>query len=222
MVRLLATTDRARVVPTAAAVFFLYFVLALLLMHAIRPDYTVVDHMISDYAVGRWGWIMTTAFTSLSLGCLALAIGLFREGPKSLLGRIGGALLVVAFAGLIVTALFPTDLESAPSTTIGNIHTISFLVNVVSIVLSTLCLALSYGGSPAWRRRRVPALIFAGLLIVAFVAQFMTLHRGAPYGITNRLFVAVLMAWLISNSLWLASAMGAGSGVIRGPLSEAH
>ena len=150
---------------------------------------------------------MTTAFFSLSLGCLALAVGLFLDGPSSWLGRIGPALLVVAFAGLVVTALFPTDLETAPTTRTGDIHTLSFQVNVVSILISTICLALSYGGNPRWRRRRTPALIFAGLLIAAFVAQFLILHRGAPYGIANRLFIAVLMAWLISNSLWLKSAM---------------
>lgn len=104
-------------------------------------------------------------------------------------------------------APFPTDLETAPSTRTGDIHTVSFLVNITSVLLSTICLGLSYGGSPAWRRRRIPALVFAGLLAVAFVAQYLTLHRGAPYGITNRLFVAVLMAWLISNSLWLRSVV---------------
>lgn len=196
---------RASVLAIAAAGFFVYFALALLLMHAIRPDYTIVDHMISDYAVGPSGWIMTTAFVSIALGCLTLAIGLFRDGPRSWLGRIGAALLLVAFAGLIVTALFPTDLETAPSTPTGDIHTLSFMVNVVSIFVSTLCLAFSYGGSPLWRRRRAPALTFAALLAAAFVAQFLTLHRGAPYGITNRLFVVVLLAWLISNSLWLRS-----------------
>jgi hypothetical protein len=134
-----------------------------------------------------------------------LAIGLLRDGPKSWLGRVGAVLLFVAFAGLIVTALFPTDLETAPSTRTGDIHTASFQVNVVSIFISTLCLAFSYGGDPSWRRHRMPALSFAGLLAVAFVAQVLTLHRGAPYGIANRVFVAVLMAWLISNSLWLAA-----------------
>lgn len=198
--------NRSPLLPTAAAGFFLYFVAALLLMHAVRPDYTVVDHMISDYAVGRSGWIMTTAFLSASMGCLALAIGLFLYGPTSWLCRIGAALLVVAFAGLIVTAIFPTDLETAPSTRTGDIHAISFLVNIVSLVISTICLGSSYGSSPRWRRHRVAALAFAGLLILAFVAQYLTLHRGAPYGITNRLFVAVLMAWLISNSIWLKSA----------------
>lgn len=199
--------NRAIWIPTVAAAFFFYFVVALVLLHAIRPDYTVVDHMISDYAVGWQGWIMTTAFLSASLGCLALALGLFRDGPVSWLGRIGAALLIVASIGLVVTALFPTDLETAPSTRSGDIHAISFLVNIVSVLLSSICLGLSYGGSPHWRTRRTPALVFAGVMLAAFVAQALTLHRGAPYGITNRLFVVVLMAWLISNSFWLKAAM---------------
>ena len=114
--------------------------------------------------------------------------------------------MVVAFAGLIVTALYPTDLETAPSTRTGDIHAISFLVNIVSVLLSTICLALSYAGSPGWRRYRTLALAFSGFSIAAFVAQYLTLHKGAPYGVTNRVFVAVLMAWLILNSLWLQSS----------------
>ena len=58
--------SRSALLPTAAIGFFGYFLAALLLMHVIRPDYTIVDHMISDYAVGQFGWIMTTAFTTVS------------------------------------------------------------------------------------------------------------------------------------------------------------
>ncbi|TGX49198.1 DUF998 domain-containing protein [Sphingomonas gei] len=199
-------SPRVAWLPTAAALFFSYFAAALLLMHALRPDYTIVDHMISDYAVGAFGPIMTSAFLSISLGCLALATGLLRTGPKSWLGRAGAGLLIVAFLGLIVTAAFPTDLETAPSTRTGDIHTISFLVNIVSIMLSSICLSLSYAFDPRWKRHRVAALALASVLLLAFVAQYLTLHRGAPYGITNRVFVAVLMVWLLSNSLWLKGA----------------
>jgi hypothetical protein len=94
---------------------------------------------------------------------------------------------------------FPTDLETAPSTQTGDIHTASFLVNVASVLLAAIFLGLSYGGNGYWQRRKGAALGFAALLIAAFVAQFLTLHRGAPYGITNRVFVAVLM----STSFWL-------------------
>ena len=191
------------VLATTATGLFSYFVAALLLLHVLKPDYTVVDHMISDYAVGRFGWIMTTAFTSLAIGCLLLGIGMLRQGPPSWLGRLGAMLLIIVFAGLVVTAIFPTDLETAPSTRTGDIHTLSFLVNIVAILLSAVSFALSYGGDEYWRRRRAFALGLSALLVVAFLAQFFTLHRGAPYGVTNRAFVAVLMFWLISTSLWL-------------------
>lgn len=173
--------------------FFSYFLGALLPMHGLRLDYTIVDHMISDYAVGAFGPIMTSAFLSISLGCLALASGLLRIGPTSLLGRAGAGFLIVAFVGLIVTALFPTDLETAPSTRTGDIHIISFLVNIVSIMLASICLSLSYAQDPQWKRHRGPALAIAGILLLAFIAQYLTLHKGAPYGITNRAFVAALM-----------------------------
>jgi hypothetical protein len=188
---------------TVAIALFAYFVAALLLLHVLKADYTVVDHMISDYAVGRFGWIMTTAFTSIAIGCLLLGIGMLRQGPPSWLGRLGAVLLLVVFAGLVVTAIFPTDLETAPSTPTGDIHALSFFVNIVAILLSAVSLGLSYGGDEYWRRRKGFALGLSAFLIVAFVAQFFTLHRGAPYGITNRAFVAIMMCWLISTALWL-------------------
>ena len=56
-----------------------WFTLALLALHALRPDYHPGNHMISDYAVGPHGWIMTTAFLALSAACATLALGLFRR-----------------------------------------------------------------------------------------------------------------------------------------------
>jgi hypothetical membrane protein len=203
-------TDRHRETSAwlamTAAGCFAWFVLALALLHLLRPDYTVVDHMISDYAVGRYGWIMTTAFASAAIGCLVLGIGLLREGPKVWLGRAGAGLLIICALGLAVTAIFPTDLETAPSTRTGDIHAISFLVNIFAVLFAAIALALSYRRSEHWRRRRAAGAGFAALLLIAFLAQFFTLHKGAPYGLTNRAFVAILMAWLISTSLWLRAA----------------
>ena len=114
---------------------FVYFIAALVLMHLVRPDYTPIDHMISDYAVGSGGWIMTTAFVALAAGCLTLAMAMLRVGPASWSARAGTALLMVAGVGLVVTAIFPTDLETAPTTPTGDIHTLSFRVNVASVML---------------------------------------------------------------------------------------
>ena len=182
---------------------FGYFIVALVLLHGLRPDYTPVDHMISDYAVGRLGWVMTTAFVALAAGCLTLGLGMAVAGPRSWPARAAVLLLWVATVGLLVTATFPADLETAATTATGDIHTASFLVNVLSMILCSLLFAVSFHQGGDWRGYRWIGLALAIALLAAFIAQFLTLHRGAPYGLTNRLFVAVLMVWFVATALQL-------------------
>ena len=188
---------------TTAIACFAYAVLVLLLMHVLRPDYTPVDHMISDYAVGPYGWIMTTAWLGMSCGCLMLMLGLFRSGPTSIIARLGTLLLGVASIGLLVTAIFPTDLQGAPLTRSGNIHNMSFLVNVGSIFLATVLLAAGFGSDSRWRTYQRTAIALTLLVVVAFIFQFLTLHRGMPYGIANRFFIVVLFAWFLTTAVRL-------------------
>lgn len=145
--------DRSTIKPfgTAAIVCFTYPVLALLLLHVLRPDYAPASHMISDYAVGRYGWVMTTWFLATSCGCLMLLLGLVRSGPRSVAARLGILLLGIASIGLVISAIYPTDLEGAPSTRTGNIHDMSFLVNVGSILLAIVLLSASFARQPRWR-----------------------------------------------------------------------
>src|SRR5215470_17529554 len=116
----------------AALVCFAVFALGIALMHFLRPDYEVSSHMVGDYAVGPWGGVMTTAFAGASLGCLMLALGIARSRPGSLAGWLAAALFAIASVGFAVTAAYPTELPGAPSTTAGDIHDMSFLVNIAS------------------------------------------------------------------------------------------
>jgi hypothetical protein len=56
---------------------------------------------------------------------------------------------------------------------------------------------VTFGGDPPWRSYRRTSLILLSLIAVAFVLQFLTLRKGAPYGLANRFFVCVLFAWFI-------------------------
>jgi len=188
---------------TAAIACFAYFALALLLLHILRPDYAPTKYMISDYANGRHGWVMTTCFLALSCGCLMLLLGLVRSGPTSVAARIGMVLLGIASIGMVVAAIFPTDPEGAPLSRSGYIHGISFLPNVVSIILATVLLSVSFGSHPLWRAYRRTAVTVASLVVLAFVLQFFTLVLGAPPGLPNRIFITVLLAWLLTTSIRL-------------------
>jgi hypothetical membrane protein len=187
----------------SAIACFTYAVLTMIVLHVLRPDYAPASHMISDYGVGPYGWVMTTWFVATSCGCLMLLLGLARSGLNSITARFGMILLGIASIGLLISGIFPTDIVGGPRTRAGDIHTISFLVNVGSIIFATVLLSVSFGSSPRWRTYRITSMVLTLLIVVAFVIQFRTLHRGMPYGLANRLFVTVLFAWLLATSFRL-------------------
>jgi hypothetical protein len=187
-----------------AIVCFAAFALGIALMHVLRPDYAPASHMISDYAVGPWGGVMTAAFGSASAGCLLLAICMAQSGPRSAWAWLITVLFTVTATGLLVTAIFPTDIEGGPSTRSGDIHDISFLVNITSIVAAAISALVLTWRDSRWFRYRKLGTVFVSLLLFALVVQFMTFHRGMPYGLANRFFVLVLISWLISMALTIS------------------
>jgi hypothetical protein len=70
-------------------------------------------------------------------------------------------------------------------------------VNVASIILAIILLTVSFGSDVRWRSYRRTSLILLSLVALAFVLQFLTLRKGAPYGLANRFFITVLLAWVL-------------------------
>jgi hypothetical protein len=183
-----------------ALVCFGYASLGLLLMHALRADYQLATHMISDYAVGEFGWVMVTVFVAWSAGIALLLSALLLAEPSSLARRLGALLLAITSVGLLVSAAYRTDLPGLPDTHEGNVHTLSFLVNVVCMLFAIPLLSFSFGQKSGLRPFRPVALALALAVVLAFLLQFFTLRKGMPYGLTNRLFVVVLLSWLICTA----------------------
>lgn len=192
---------------TGAIICTAYQALALILLHVLRADLAPVSNFISNYAVGPFGWVMTTWFVAGACNIVLLSMGLASSGLKSVTARIAMFLMVVEALGLLVSAAFPVDPPGAPSTRTGDIHDYSFLVNVINFVLIPVLLPFSFGSHPGWRTFRPTAWALAGLIAIAFAIQFATLHKGMPYGIANRFFVAVIFAWNLATAVRLRTVL---------------
>lgn len=187
----------------ALALLVLAFLL-LASLHVLKADYDIRSYMISHYAVGKYGWVMKLTFFCWSAGILALTTSLLLSERSSWHRKAGAALLLVVSAGLVVSGIYNTVLPGMPDTPEGDIHDTSFLVNVVSMLIAIPL--ISFGlRSAAWRTFRGTAIALAVLVVLGFVLQFATLHKGMPYGITNRIFVITLLAWMIALAVRLAS-----------------
>ena len=70
-------------IATFAIVGIAYFLIAVIALHFLRPDYYPIRRLVSEYAVGPYAFLMTSAFFGLSLGSLALVIGLYQAVSRT-------------------------------------------------------------------------------------------------------------------------------------------
>lgn len=104
-------------IASIAIVGISYFLTAVIALHFLRPDYDPVSRFVSEYAVGSYGFLMTSAFFGLSLGSLALVIGLYQGVSRSARSWIGLILLGIWGVAILIAGIFPTALKGAPATT---------------------------------------------------------------------------------------------------------
>src|SRR6266498_3637892 len=114
-----------KLVTTIALIAISYFVVVIIALHFLRDDLNPVSNPTSQYAVGRYGFLMTTAFISMSVASFSLLIGLYKEISKPAQSPISLILLGIWAAGVLVAMLFPINPEGTDATTTNIIHRIN-------------------------------------------------------------------------------------------------
>lgn len=186
-----------------------FFVVSVVTLHFLRPDYDPRQRFMSELAVGQYGFMMTLAFFALSLGAFALALGF--QGEARLSGRRwpGPLLFGLCGADLLIVGLFPSDLQGAHTrTTIGIIHDWASTPPFLLILLAMPLLIRHFGNEGRWRRFRYPTF---ALGITALTVRIATLvpFGFAWTGLTQRLLAMLILGWLLFATLTLrAYALG--------------
>src|SRR6476646_2024128 len=91
----LQATRQAARIATVSMISIIYFAAAIVALHLLRPDHNPVSQPTSEYAVGPYSFLMTSAFFSMSLASLTLVVAFFQGIPEWARSRIGLALLGV-------------------------------------------------------------------------------------------------------------------------------
>jgi Protein of unknown function (DUF998) len=77
------------------------FLILLVVLHFIEPEFDPSKRLISEYQLGRYGWVMSLAFFSLGVGVLATLLSTwdFSRSRRGLIGRWWLLAISVAFFG---------------------------------------------------------------------------------------------------------------------------
>lgn len=181
---------------------------ALASLHALSPEFAPSWRMVSEYANGRYAWVLTLFFAAWAVATWALASRLWRE-PLSRAARVGAALVVLSGVGEALGALFDVN---------HPLHGAAFGLGVPSLALGAPLVGVSLA-----RRDRSPLLGWASqapwlsvllmgasfwLCVSTAAAAGVRLTPGAPWrevpagvvavmGWANRLLVITYVGWIL-------------------------
>ncbi len=157
----------------------------------IRPDLDPSWHTISEWAIGRYGWIMVLAFllSALSYGSLLVAI---KPQVRGVLGKAGLGLLLICAIGTVGVGVFITDpMPLTPEkglSTSGALHVVFGTSAVILLPFAALLVNLSVAlKNPAWVSSRRPLLWTAGVPLLGLVGAMVHLLVFLSY-----------MVWLVT------------------------
>lgn len=193
MMKLPSTTTLGNVAMRATT----YFVLVIIAMHVLSPGIDPVNRPTSEYAIGRFGYLMTSAFVALSVATWSLVIGLHRSLHPQGARRIGLVLLGWFGIALLIAAAFQMDAEGAPGTFHGAVHRINGPIAFLSLTVGTNVTTRLFRFHDSWRRISRVATVLALLMIPAFIAGGVTVARGVGAGIAQRLMIATFATWFL-------------------------
>ncbi|AJY73522.1 DUF998 domain-containing protein [Paenibacillus beijingensis] len=192
----------------ASAVLFLVLLAAL---HVIKPEFDPSWRMVSEYAIGRNGWVMTVAFLSLSVSCAALFVAI-RSQIRTAGGYVGLTLLLISAAAIAAAAFFTIDPITASKdslTTHGNLHGLASMIGNPGLTIAAILISRSLTRAPSWSPARRSILWMSNLIWICLLLMLLTLAVMLPgsggkfgpdvlIGWPNRLLMAAYGAWLIS------------------------
>lgn len=202
--------SRATRVAIAAVIVYQALLIGLILL---RPDLDPEWHTISEWAIGRHGWIMQVAFLVSATGYAALAIAL-RPYLSNHPAMVGGYLLALCALGTILVGLFVTDPMPLTArngiSTRGLIHilggSMGMLLLPPAALLINLSLASKAGAGTPLRAVLRGSAPLPAIALVAFASHLMLVVMpmgeaaygpGVPLGWPPRLLFLCYGVWVI-------------------------
>jgi sugar phosphate permease len=179
----------------AAAAFVLGYPCFVIAANVVqRGSYDAASEAMSNLALGRDGWLMTLAFVSLGVGNLLMAALVRRLEPRAI---VGPGLLAASACTTLLSAVFQTDADNAPTTLHGTIHIALGLGSFVLVTAAMTACGVAYLQSGSRRGLGVASAIWAVFQLGAIILTFAL--PDSLFGVGQRVILAVAISWLLTT-----------------------
>jgi hypothetical membrane protein len=182
------------------------FLILLAALHFIEPAFDASKRLISEYELGRYGWVMSLAFFSLGVGVLAVLCSTWNASTVRR-ASIGRWWFVVIAAALFGAGIFypytPPNLASA-------IHGLCGAIVIATFPIAATLYGSALARSKDWMAARgllrwATVLVWVGLLSFAGSTVVLGISKpvdrsdpNLPIGWQNRFMIVTYSLWLMA------------------------
>jgi hypothetical membrane protein len=156
------------------------FVVVVSILHALQPGYDLVYQLMSELALGAYGWAMLVAFLLIAASTLSLALGIAGIQRSPWLQGV----LTLAALGFLGAGVFPLGRAS-------EWHILLIAIAFVAVVLAMYLLPSAVPAHFGGAARPVSWGLAGGTALSVFLG-----HSVLPIGVGQRLAAACVIAWL--------------------------
>jgi Protein of unknown function (DUF998) len=168
------------------------FVVIVFLLHFLRPDKNMLSCFVSEYAVGNYSWLMTIAFYALAFSAALLLKGLLISTTSSQTSKITLAIFCV---GMLLVAIFPTDIPGELPTARGLTHGFAALIALTNLGISMITWGVAFKKNNSLHKLAKPSIFYGVVslaLLIIFIASPISFR-----GLTQRFLLAWDISWLL-------------------------
>ena len=190
-----------------------YFVVIIIAMHKLRPDYNPRSRYISEYAVGKYGQLAASSLFFYGSAILGIYLCLHSILPDRAQSNIGLTLIAIWGVSVVITGFFDTDLKAEKMSLHGTVHAIASNTGVVASALGLTFLSFSFTLNDSTQSIAfitqtiaVVAIILAVLLLLGLLGDMALKYHHKVHGIllslhkltglTERLLLGISAVWL--------------------------
>ena len=171
-----------------------------MVLHAVRSDLDPIRDVMSHYANGSRGPIMSVVFYAFGASALALGFRLRTAIDHPGVTRPVPPADGPGRGGLILAGVFEVDRPLAPQTVQEVIHSNSAVASFVLLIVAMLLFSLACRGDDRWWSVRWPSF---GLAVTAAVAAVATqFAKGSTWsGGVQRVLAGAVLGWILLTAL---------------------
>lgn len=191
----------ARRIGDAALLGIVAFAAVCAIVQFARSDLDWLRAPLSFYLLGAYGWVVKSAYFVLGAALVLLGFGYYRRLDAA--ARSGAPLLLFVVAGIALAVVALADSATKPGVESleAFVHGLAANTAFLCVTVAMLLQSVRLRRSPAWRGRFGRAFALAS---ASFVAMWIhVLWREAPRGLTQKIVIVLILAWLALAATWL-------------------